>query len=178
VKTIVSVLAAAGLALAGLALAGLAGAAGQKDSFKLNANLRPRSEVPRPKGVPAGATGLFTGTAVELSNDKAKVTWRLTFSKLSGRAIASHIHAGKAGKAGPILVALCGPCRNGQRGTATITHAQLKAIRGGGTYVNVHTTRNAAGEIRGQVKASGTASEDHSTSTTPTTTTTNTVPYP
>jgi hypothetical protein len=177
VKTIVSVLAAAGLVLAGLALAGLAGAAGQKDTYKLTANLKPRLEVPRPKGVPVGATGLFTGTAVEMSNDRARVTWRLTFSKLSGPAIAAHIHAGRAGKAGPILVALCGPCRNGQRGSKTITHAQLRTMESGGTYVNVHTTKNAAGEIRGQVKAAGGSGTDGSTSST-TTTTTNTIPYP
>ncbi len=117
----------AGLAVfaLGLAFAALATATPAKDSYKLNANLKARFEVPRPHGVPAGATGAFTGTAVELSNDKAKLSWRLTFSKLSGRAIAAHIHVGKPGKAGAVMVALCGPCRNGQRGTATISHAQL-----------------------------------------------------
>jgi CHRD domain len=51
------------------------------------------------------------------------------------------------------MVPLCGPCRSGQRGTAAITPAQLRTIRAGRTYVNVHTARNAAGEIRGQVKS-------------------------
>ena len=51
------------------------------------------------------------------------------------------------------MVALCGPCKNGKRGTATITHAQLKTIESGRAYVNVHTKKNAAGEIRGQIKA-------------------------
>lgn len=140
-----------------LAVAGLATAAGQKDAYGLTARMTARSEVPRPTGVPAGATGAFTGKTVELANDKASLSWRLTFSKLSGAAIAAHIHAGKAGKAGPVLLALCGPCRNGQRGTATITHAQLKKIKAGGTYVNVHTAKNAGGEIRGQVKATETS---------------------
>jgi len=141
-------------AVTALAIAGLALAAPQKDTYNLTANLRARSEVPRPTGVPVGATGLFTGKVVELANDKAKLSWRLTFSKLSGAAGAAHIHAGKLGKAGPVMIALCGPCKSGQRGTATITHAQLAKIKAGGTYVNVHTTKNAAGEIRGQVKAS------------------------
>ena len=169
----------AGLAVfaLGLAFAALATATPAKDSFKLNANLKARFEVPRPHGVPAGATGAFTGTAVELSNDKAKLSWRLTFSKLSGRAIAAHIHVGKPGKAGAVMVALCGPCRNGQRGNATISHAQLGTIRAGGSYVNVHTTRNAAGEIRGQVTSSGTSSSDDSGTDT-TTTTTEPPPYP
>jgi hypothetical protein len=143
--------------LAALAVAsvvvGMAAAAPQKDTYGLSARLTARSEVPRPKGVPVGASGVFTGKVVELENDKASLTWRLTFSKLSGRAIAAHIHAGRTGKAGAVLVALCGPCRNGQRGSATLTHAQLNRIEAGATYVNVHTTKNAAGEIRGQVKA-------------------------
>jgi hypothetical protein len=139
---------------AALLVAGFALAAPQEDTYKLTANLKARFEVPKPQGVPTGATGLFTGTAVELENDRGRLTWRLTFSKLSGRAAAAHIHAGKVGKAGAVLVALCGPCRNGQRGNASITHAQLRTIRAGRTYVNVHTAKNAAGEIRGQVKAS------------------------
>jgi hypothetical protein len=141
-------------AVTALALAGLTLAAPQKDTYNLTANLKARSEVPRPTGVPVGATGLFTGKVVELENDKAKLTWRLTFAKLSGPAGAAHIHVGKLGKAGAVMVALCGPCRSGQRGTATLTHAQFAKIEAGSTYVNVHTTKNAAGEIRGQVKAS------------------------
>ena len=141
-------------AVAALALVGLALAAPQKDTYNLTANLKARSEVPRPTAVPVGATGLFTGKAVELANDKAKLTWRLTFAKLSGPAGAAHIHAGKVGKAGPVMVALCGPCRSGQRGTATLTHAQFAKIEAGATYVNVHTAENAGGEIRGQVKVS------------------------
>jgi len=141
-------------AVAALALVGLAAGAPQKETYNLTANLKARFEVPKPTGVPVGATGLFTGKTVELANDKAKLTWRLTFSKLSGAAGAAHIHAGKPGKAGAVMIPLCGPCHSGQRGTATITHAQLTKIEAGGTYVNVHTDKNAAGEIRGQLKAS------------------------
>ena len=158
----------------GVTLAGLATAAPQKDSYALRARLAPRFEVPRPTSVPAGATGLFTGTAVEMANDKARLSWRLVFSRLSSRALSAHIHKGRTGRSGPVLVALCGPCRNGQRGTATITHAQLRAIERGVTYVNVHTPKNAAGEIRGQVRVSASdASGDSSSSTT-----TETPPYP
>ncbi|MBM2822421.1 MAG: hypothetical protein HW413_1167 [Thermoleophilia bacterium] len=160
-----------------LALAGLALAAPQKDAYNLTANLKARFEVPKAKGVPTGAVGLFTGKAVELENDKGRLTWRLTFSKLSGRADAAHIHIGKAGKAGGVMIALCGPCRTGQRGTANITHAQLRTVRAGGTYVNVHTKKNAAGEIRGQVKASE-ASSSSISDPTPPPTTPDPPPYP
>jgi CHRD domain len=142
------------VALVALAFAGIALAAAQGDSYKVSATLKARTEVPKPTGVPAGATGSFTGTAVELANDKAKVTWKLTFSHLSGRAIAAHIHLGKAGKAGPVALALCGPCRSGQKGTGILTHSQWAKVEAGAGYVNVHTTKNAAGEIRGQIKVS------------------------
>jgi hypothetical protein len=143
---------AVGLA-ATVVLAGAALATPQKDTYKLSAPMKARFEVPKPVGVPAGAAGLFTGTVVEQDNDRARLTWRLTFSKLSGRATQAHIHIGKVGMAGNVLVALCGPCRNGQRGAATITHAQLRTIQAGRAYVNVHTAKNAAGEIRGQIKS-------------------------
>jgi hypothetical protein len=142
------------VALVALVFAGIALAAAQKDSYRVSATLKARTEVPRPNGVPAGATGSFTGTAVELANDKARVTWRLTFSRLSGKAIAAHIHLGKPGKAGPVALALCGPCRSGQTGSGMLTHAQFAKLEAGGAYVNVHTAKNAGGEIRGQIKVS------------------------
>ncbi len=132
----------------------------QKDTFRLVANLKARSEVPKPTGARPGVTGTFTGTAVELANDNARLTWRLSYSKLTGRAVAAHIHTGRVGKAGNVMVPLCGPCRNGKKGAVTITHAQLNTIRAGRAYVNIHTPKNPAGEIRGQVKASVTTSDD------------------
>jgi hypothetical protein len=137
-----------------LAFAGFALAASKGDSYGVSANLKARSEVPKPTGVPAGATGTFTGTAVELANDKARVTWKLTFSHLSGRAIAAHIHIGKPGKAGPVVLALCGPCKSGQKSSGMLTHAQFAKLEAGAGYVNVHTTKNPGGEIRGQIKVS------------------------
>jgi CHRD domain len=129
-------------------------AASQATSYKLTSTLKARFEVPKPTGVRVGATGTFTGTALQAkANGRATLKWKLTFAKLTGAATAAHIHKGRPGKAGNVMVALCGPCRSGQRGTANITNTQLKTIRAGSTYVNVHTKTNPAGEIRGQVKA-------------------------
>jgi hypothetical protein len=133
--------------------AGLTLAAGQANTWKLTSTLTAGAEVPKPTGVLTGAKGTFTGTAVENTTGGAKLTWQLKFSKLSGAAAAAHIHIGKPGKAGNVMVALCGPCKNGKKGTANVTKAQLATIRAGKTYVNIHTKKNAAGEIRGQVKA-------------------------
>jgi hypothetical protein len=140
--------------LIALALSGLALAAARGEKYTHVANLKARSEVPKPTGVPANAAGLFKATSVERSNGTARITWRLTFSHLTGKALASHIHLGKPGKAGPVAITLCGPCKNGQKGVSTATKAQFKAIESGGAYVNIHTTKNAAGEIRGQIKTS------------------------
>ncbi len=113
--------------------------------------LNARQEVPRPKGG-GRATGRFTATAVK-TGSSAVLTWRLTFSRLTGRAIAAHIHLGRRGVAGPVSVSLCGPCRNGATGRATVSGPALVALEAGRAYVNVHTPRNQAGEIRGQIPA-------------------------
>jgi hypothetical protein len=118
----------------------------------VSTRLTSRQEVPRPKGNVKRATGSFTGTVVKLGTT-GTIAWRLRFSKLTGRAIAAHIHVGRVGKAGPVILALCGPCRNGQRGTANVTAATLAALESGRAYVNVHTPKNPGGEIRGQIRA-------------------------
>jgi hypothetical protein len=115
------------------------------------ATLTAGQEVPRPKGV-RGATGRFTAT-VTSTGVGATIVWRLTFSRLTGRAIAAHIHLGVPGRAGGVLVALCAPCRSGAQGTLNVDgQPARKAILSGETYVNVHTTKNPAGEVRGQIR--------------------------
>ena len=57
------------------------------------------------------------------------------------------------GRAGPVAVALCGPCRSGVRKTVTLQPSVVAALEAGRAYVNVHTARNPAGEIRGQIAA-------------------------
>ena len=117
---------------------------------KFSSKLGARAEVPAAKGVPAGAGGTFTLTLTD-KHDKFTVSWKLTFFKLSGKAVAAHIHRGKPGKAGPVLLALCGPCKSGQTGKAPLSEAAGIALKIGGVYVNVHTAKNPGGEIRGQI---------------------------
>jgi hypothetical protein len=52
---------------------------------------------------------------------------------------------------GPIIVPLCGPCHSPVSGMATLTAAQIAALKAGKTYANVHTAKNPGGEIRGQI---------------------------
>ena len=136
------------LALAAALAAGGLAAVQKEGVKKLSAKLTAAREVPKPKGVPSAAAGTFTGTL-----RGKKLTFRLTFAHLTGKATAAHIHNGRAGKAGPVLVPLCGPCKSPVVKTVTVTSDQRDAIEHGATYVNVHTKKNAGGEIRGQIKA-------------------------
>jgi hypothetical protein len=79
------------------------------------------------------------------------LSWKLTFQGLTGKATASHIHVGVRGRAGGVKVSLCGPCRTGVRGSARVDAKTISALLAGTAYVNVHTAKNAAGEIRGQI---------------------------
>lgn len=71
----------------------------------------------------------------------------------------AHIHTGRKGKAGRILVGLFTTSRrpvNGRiAGCARITPAQIAKIRArpGAFYVNVHTARYPSGAARGQLSA-------------------------
>jgi len=119
-------------------------------TFKVAAKLTVAAEVPKVHG-PAAAGGTFTGT-VKVRGTVRTLTWKLTYAHLSGAGIAAHIHKGRPGKPGPVVVTLCGPCHLSQTGISRVSAAVVKAIKSGSAYVNVHTRRNKAGEIRGQVK--------------------------
>ena len=142
------------IAAAFLVGASAATAAGT-ETYKVSAKLNAGQEIPKQVVKAPNATGTFSGSYVE-HGKTAKLTWKLTYSGLSGKATAAHIHLGKAGVAGNVLVPLCAAnCRSGMTGSATIKASVVKALEAGKTYVNVHTAKNPAGEIRGQVKVKG-----------------------
>jgi hypothetical protein len=165
---------AAGL-WSGVGTAGWLGADAQ--TVGLTAGLGAAKEVPKPTGVGGGARGSFSA-GLTRKGSGGTLSWRLTFRGLTGRASAAHIHLAKPGVAGPVAVPLCGPCRSGARGTATVKARTVTALLGGGAYVNVHTAKNPAGEIRGQIRKGGNALPPPTGTTTTTTTTTTTEPPP
>ena len=140
------------LGVAALVVSGVAtGAthARSKTKMTFTAVLNIGQEKPVPKGAKSGAAGKFTATV-----NGTSITWKLTFSHLTGPVTAAHIHTGKKGVSGPVIVPLCGPCTSPASGTGTLTSAQLAQMKAGTTYANVHTAKNAGGEIRGQIKMS------------------------
>ena len=142
-------------------------------AIALTATLGAAKEVPKPEGVSANAGGSF---AVGLARQGAggTLSWRISFRSLTGKAAAAHIHLARPGKAGPVAVPLCGPCRSGARGTAKVNARTVTALLSGGAYVNVHTAKNPAGEIRGQIRRGGKAPPSSGTTTDTTTSDTTT----
>ena len=131
-------------AVCALALAALSAAATRSTVW--TAALTSGQEVPKQVVKNSSAHGLFKGT---LSGKK--LTWTLTFSKLTGPATAAHIHMAPKGVAGNVIVPLCGPCKSPATGVSILNGTVIAAFKKGNLYVNVHTKKNPNGEIRGQV---------------------------
>ena len=131
----------------GLSLAVVSfGSAARANTISVEATLNAKQEVPKQVVKDTRAKGRFTGKLVG-----SKLTWKLTFSGLTGPATAAHIHMGKVGQAGNVVVPLCAPCKSGAHGTTKISAAVKRALAHHKAYVNVHTAKNPNGEIRGQV---------------------------
>jgi hypothetical protein len=129
-----------------LALATSVVFAGPAFAEKFKAALDGKSEVP-----PNTSAG--TGTA-DIDYDPAtkKLSWKLTYTGLSGPAKAAHFHGpAEAGKNAGVALAIPGATASPAEGSATLTDAQAADLEAGKLYVNVHTEANPAGEIRGQV---------------------------
>src|SRR6476620_8897549 len=101
---------------------GAALAADKAETYKLSTNLVVGQEVPKPTG--GSGSGTFSGTLT--SGGQLKYT--LTFKGLSGPALQAHIHLGKKGKPGAVIVPLCGPCTSPVKGTAKLKHALVEDI--------------------------------------------------
>src|SRR5260370_28408856 len=132
--------------LAMLALGVTFALAGPALAEKMTATLDGKSEVPA--NASAG-----TGTA-DIDYDAAtkKLTWKLTYSGLSGPATAAHFHGpAEADKNAGVAVAIPNATSSPAEGSAILTDAQAADLTAGKYYVNIHTAANPAGEIRGQV---------------------------
>ena len=132
--------------LAMLALGAAVTFAGPAFAEKMKATLDGKSEVP-------ANTSAATGTA-DIDYDAAtkKLSWKLTYSGLSGPATAAHFHGpAEPGKNAGVAVAIPNAGTSPVTGSATLTDAQAADLEAGKYYVNVHTAANPGGEIRGQV---------------------------
>jgi hypothetical protein len=108
------------------------------------------------RGVSTPARGV---AALQLSADGTELSYKISTTFIVG-VTAAHIHRGLPDVNGAVAVGLYGgPTTDVVQGVlteGTLTVASLPAgflddLRNGEFYVNVHTTLNPAGEIRGQV---------------------------
>jgi hypothetical protein len=104
---------------------------------------------------PANASAA-TGSGVVSINtatNQALVTMR--WAGLSGNATAGHVHSGRSGVNGPIV---CNLSPSAVASGSVIdflcnfTGAQMTALRQAQFYLNIHTSANPGGEIRGQIQ--------------------------
>lgn len=127
-----------------VALITAAGAAAslQSGSNSLHATLTGKVEVP--KGDPDGS-----GTA-EVKITGTTVCWEIHTAKV-GTIVAAHIHKGKAGAAGPVVVPFGKVYKS--KGCTTTLAAIAAAIKKspGAYYVNVHNAKYPGGALRGQL---------------------------
>jgi hypothetical protein len=132
--------------LATLAMGAAIAFAGPAFADKMKVNLDSKSQVP-----PNTSAG--TGTA-DLDYDTAskKLSWKITYSGLSGPATAAHFHGpAAAGANAGVKVPIPNPATSPVEGSATLNDEQAADLLAGKYYINVHTAANPGGEIRGQV---------------------------
>jgi hypothetical protein len=117
------------------------------ETVKLKADLKSTNEVPPNPSKAAGSVAVTYDTASK------QLSWKGSFSDLTGPATAAHFHAGETGKNGAVVIPIFvgAAAKSPFEGTATLTDAQAADIQSGKWYVNVHTEANKGGEIRGQV---------------------------
>lgn len=114
----------------------------------ITAKLSGANEVP---AVTTDAVGVAT---IHFNEDRTAATINATVSNLSSAFTGAHIHIGKPGENGGVLIPLSDDYVNG-RLTATfidIDNTLLSQFINGELYLNIHTENNPAGELRGNLK--------------------------
>ena len=115
-------------------------------STAMTAQLSGASEVP---AVMTTATGRVEASLTPATN---VLTWRITYSGLSGPVTGAHFHGpAMTGQNASVAVPISGPLTSPITGSATLTPSQAADLTGGKWYVNLHTAANPNGEVRGQV---------------------------
>ncbi len=110
-----------------------------------HASLSGAQEVPPVMGAAKGSADF------KLDSKTKTLTWTVTYSGLTGDAVAAHIHGpaamgANAGVEVPLTVSA-----SPMTGSAVLTDAQISDLSSGKTYINIHTAANKAGELRGQI---------------------------
>ncbi|HXS82191.1 MAG TPA: CHRD domain-containing protein [Methylomirabilota bacterium] len=132
------------LVLTLLAGISLPAATAQAKMYVYNAVISAKQETP------LNATTGSGGGYFVIDTDANTVNFWISFAGLSAAENAAHIH-GFSGPGVPAGVVFTLPAGNPKVGTWNYAEGQEASILGGLCYVNIHTTANPGGEIRGQI---------------------------
>jgi len=100
---------------------------------------------------PPVTTGASGEANLILSEDLMKLSYTVTVHNIEN-ITASHIHIGGRGENGGVSIPIASGPFDTKSGEADLSADQLDALLSERFYINVHTTQNPAGEIRGQIK--------------------------
>ena len=116
------------------------------NTTKATAILSASSVVPATNSAGAGEANVTIDTKSD------KVSWKITYSGLSGAVTGAHFHGPAAvGANASVALPIAGDMLSPIKGEATISNEQKAQLLEGKWYVNLHTAANPDGEIRGQV---------------------------
>ena len=144
---------------------------GQNEGLQIQFEIRLTGD----QQVPPVRTAAFGFAEVQLSSDRNTLEFQVVVCNIAN-VVASHIHANATGTNGPVVIPFFGSpsppfsstdgCNTLAEGTRTSADLILRPLAGinswndfinaliaGNTYVNVHTTANPGGELRGQLVA-------------------------
>ena len=141
----------AGLAVLAMATLLATGSAALASTLTFKADLSGGGEAP-----PNNSAGKGHVNAT-LDTDTKTLTWTVTYSGVTGAPIGAHFH-GPVSYIGmtseenaPIQVGTPGNLASPFKGSSTIDDTQMKDLKDGRWYFNLHTPTFPAGEIRGPV---------------------------
>lgn len=136
-----------------------------QQSTAFNAVLTFDEETPTPP-TPSSGEGL---ASFLLSHDGTTLYYTLMATNTTSAVTAAHIHQGRRGESGPVIVNLCGAGSAPACGTEGVIATGsiqakdfvgpasgrsmadlIRAMDNDRTYTNIHTASNPGGELRGQ----------------------------
>ena len=140
------------LAVLGALLPGLAGAASdyagtEGPPIKFRADLSADEQ-----SAPTESPGIGVAEFV-LDRPTQRFEWKVSYSDLTTDAVAAHIHGPQTpgGNAGVLFNLAPDGMKNPLQGSVVLNDGELEYLLTGRMYVNIHTTRYPAGELRGQI---------------------------
>jgi hypothetical protein len=104
--------------------------------------------------VPPAATTASGQAEVQYNENTGMISWKVTYTGLSGPGTAAHIHGPAAPGANAGVVVPFGANVTAQplTGEAKLTPTQYGDLAAGLYYVNIHSAKFPGGEIRGQLR--------------------------